>query len=366
MKQFNTFIIKEFIHILRDKKTILILFGIPIVQLLLFGFVISTEIKNASIGILDLSKDVETKKITSQISSSNYFIITNYLKDYKEIDRILKEGKVKQVIIFPSNFANDLYRYNRSSIQIIADASEPNTANLLVNYTTAIITKYIQQKNPEKKIYINTEVKMLYNPNLKSVYMFVPGIMALILMLISAMMASISIVREREQGSMEILLTTPLNPFIIILGKVIPYASLSIVNIISILSISYFVFEVPIRGNLFLLLFESILYIMVALSIGIFISTVAKNQMIAMFMSLVGLMLPTILLSGFIFPIENMPKILQFIAQLMPPKWFIYIIKNIMLKGSSLGVVLKETIILIFIMLFFIIVSIKKFKIRLQ
>lgn len=368
MNRFWSFVKKEFYHIFRDPRTMLILFGMPIAQILIFGYVVTNEIKDVRIGIYDQSKDEVTREITNKILSSGYFLLNNNLNTDKNIEEIFKEGKVKEVIIFESDFAKKLISNRSAAIQLIADASDANTANLIVNYTQAIIFDYIKKKNAgiQYPLQIIPEVRMLYNEELKGVYMFVPGAMALILMLISAMMTSISIAREKELGTMEVLLVSPLRPAQIVLGKVTPYVVLSFINAVTIILLGYFVFEVPVKGSIVLLLAESMLFILLALSIGIFISTVIKSQQMAMFISMFALMMPTILLSGFIFPIENMPEILQWFSYIIPPRWFIIIIKNIMLKGTGFLYVWKETLILSGMIIFFIALSIKKFKIRLE
>lgn len=345
-----------------------ILFGMPIVQVLIFGFAISTEIKDAEIAILDYSKDYMSLELSNKIISSEYFILNENLQNEAQIEKVFRAGKVKEVIIFGSNFARNLEKEQNASIHIIADASDPNTANLLVNYSTGIINNYMMEKMGEKglPIEINTEYKMLFNPELKSVFMFVPGIITILLMLVSAMMTSISIAREKEMGTMEVLLVSPLKPIQIVVGKVIPYVLLSFVNAITILVMAFFVFGMPIEGSLVLLLAESLLFIIMALSLGIFISTISNNQQTAMMISMFALLLPTILLSGFIFPIENMPVVLQYLSNIMPPRWFIIIVKDIMLKGVGLAHVWQETLILLGMCFFFIALSVKKFKIRLD
>ncbi|RLD58482.1 MAG: ABC transporter permease [Bacteroidetes bacterium] len=368
MKRFLGFIKKEFFHIFRDKRTIVILFGMPIAQILIFGYVVTNEINNAKIAILDKSKDEVTKKITSKILSSSYFQLYDNLSSTSDIEKILKKGEVKEVIIFEPDFAQKLEKQNNAKIQIIVDASDPNTANILVNFTKGIINKYIQKENTQIQypLQIIPEVRMMYNESLKGVYMFVPGTMALILMLISAMMTSISLAREKEIGTMEILLASPLKPIQIILGKVVPYLVLSFINAVVIIMLGNFVFGVPVKGSLLLLMIECILFILLALSIGIFISTKSSNQQIAMIISMFGLLLPTILLSGFIFPIQNMPKVLQIISLIMPPRWFIIIIKNIMIKGTGFLYVWKETLIMCIMIVAFIGLSVKNFKVRLN
>lgn len=368
MKQLQSFIKKEFYHIFRDPRTMIILFGIPIAQLLIFGTVIKNEIKDVHIAIYDQSKDETTQKITNKILSSGYFILDQNLESTKDIDAIFRKGKVKQVIVFESNFAQNLTREGTANIQLIADASDPNIARLTISYTTGIINNFIRELYPnlEMPMQINPEVRMHFNEEMQSAYMFVPGVMALILMLISAMMTSISITREKEMGTMEILLVSPLKPSHIIIGKVLPYLLLSIINAFIIVLMGHFVFGVPIMGSFILLILETVLFIMMALSLGILISTVAKNQMTAMFISMIGLMLPTIILSGFIYPIDNMPIVLQWISHIMPARYFVTLLRAIMLKGVGIFFIWKETLILLAMTLFFLGLSVKKFKIRLE
>ncbi len=363
------FIKKEFFHIFRDYRTMVILFGMPVVQVLLFGFAITNDINNAHIAILDHSKDVVTREITRKILSSHYFLLDRYLKSNNEIKPAFKKGAIKEVVIFESDFAKKLETENMARIQLILDATEPNTANILNAYTTGIVNSYmLTQLQQESAIPLNIgiETTMLYNPELKSVYMFVPGVITVLLMLVSAMMTSISITREKELGTMEAILVSPLRPSHIIIGKVAPYVLLSFINLLSILLLAFFVFGMPVKGSLVLLLAESLLFIIMALAMGILISTVSHSQQQAMLLSMFGLMLPTILLSGFIFPVENMPLVLQYLSDIMPSKWFIIIIKNIMLKGVGFSYFWKETLIIFLMTLFFIGMSIKKFKIRLE
>jgi len=369
MKQFIGFLRKEFLHIFRDPRTMIIIFGLPVVQLLLFGKVINTDIQNSRIAILDQSHDNTTREITSKLMSSGYFVMGEEIFTGDDIEDVFRKGKVKMVVTFGSNFEQSLERDGKADIQLLADASDPNTARILTNYASGIINDYVKKEklqNLKLPNQINTEVRMLYNEGLKSVYMFVPGIMAMILMLISAMMTSISISKEKELGTMEVLLASPLKPIQIVLGKVTPYLLLSFINALTIILIGVFIFGVPIKGSFIFLMAESFLFILMALSLGILISTIAPNQMIAMFISVLVLMLPTILLSGFIFPIENMPLPLRILSHAMPPRWYIVIIKNIMLKGTGIMYVWKETLILMFMTFVFIALSIKNFKIRLE
>jgi len=368
MKRFLSFVKKEFHHIFRDTRSLIIIFGIPVAEILIFGFAINTDLKDAHIAILDHSKDATTQRLTNKILSSDYFILDSYLQSEKEIEAIFKQGKVKEVIIFEPNFGKNFEKQGKASIQLILDASEPNTASMLNGYTSNIINEFVLQENQLNlnNIGIKPTVRMFYNPDLKSVFMFVPGTMAIILLLISALMTSITITREKELGTMEVLLGSPLKPSHIILGKVVPYLLLSLGNVITILGLSYFVFGLPVRGSLSLLIFECLLFILLSLSLGILISTVSKTMQQAMLISMIGLMMPSMLLSGFIFPVENMPDILYYISFLMPPRWFIEIVKAIMIKGNGIMFVWKETLIILGMTLFFILMSVKKFKIRLE
>jgi len=366
MKTFFAFIRKEFKHIFRDKRTLIILFGMPIVQVLLFGFAITTEIKDGKIAILDLAKNTVSQQYINTITSSGYFILTQNLSSYSQIEEAFKKGDIKIALVIPANFAKDIGTIKSAEVQIIADASDPNMANMLTGYISGITGTFALEKGLLHKILISIESKMLYNPENKSVFMFVPGVMTIILMLVSAMMTSITVAKEKEIGTMEILLVSPLKPSIIIIGKVIPYVVLSLFNAGTILLLGFTVFGMPMEGSSLLLGLEILLFIITSLSLGILISTVSETQQTAMMISLMGLMLPTILLSGFIFPVESMPKILQYISDIIPAKWFIIIIKSIMLKGVGITVLWKETLILLATASFLIIMSIKRFKIRLE
>jgi len=368
MKQLLTFIKKEFHHILRDKRSMLVLLGLPIVQLLIFGFAITTETRNCNIAILDNSKDGATQNIITRIESSTYFDIDRTLSSNDQIEIAFKTGRIKLAIVFQPNFQNDLLHTNKTQMQIITDASDPNQANTLANYVSAIVMDYQQELNQNKDFpyTINTEIRMLYNPQLKGEYSSVPGVMGMILLLISAMMTSISIVKEKELGTMEVLLVSPMKPSIVILSKVIPYFIVSLINVITILLISDFVFGIPIQGSFILLSLITIIYIVCSLALGILISTVTSSQQAAMIISLMGLMLPVVMLSGYAFPISSMPMILQIISNIVPAKWYIIMIKDVMIKGIGLFEIWQELLIIIGMTTFFLIISIKRFKVRLQ
>jgi len=368
MKRFFGFVTKEFYHIFRDFRTLVVLFGMPIAQILLFGFAINTDLKDASIAILDNSKDEMTRKLSQKIISSGYFLLKENLNTTAEIEKSFQTGKIKEVIIFQEDFEKRFMKDGKASVQIIADATDPNNANLFVNYTSGIINNFQQELMREQKVpyLITPEVRLRYNPEMKSVFMFVPGIITILLMLVCAMMTSISIAREKELGTMEVLLVSPLKPLQILVGKVLPYVLLSFINAVTIIMLGKWVFGMPITGSYMLLLFVTIVFIIMVLSLGIFISTVSNNQMTAMLISMVGLLLPTILLSGFVFPTENMPLILEWLSYIVPAKWFIIILKSVMLKGLGIQYIWKELLVLLGMTLFLLMLGMKKFKIRLE
>lgn len=369
MNTFKGFVIKEFKQIYRDKRTLVVLFGMPVIMLILFGFAIRNEVENAEVAILDLSGDEVTRKIVQKIDASNYFTVTEYLNRYGEIGQRFRDGSVDEVVIFGRDFARKMNRHERPSVQIVTDASNPNLSTLVQEYTGAIIRDYEQGGMPVSQTDRSGVVPhtlMMFNPNMESVNLFVPGLIAVILMLICTLMTSISITREKEMGNMEVLLVSPLKPYHIIIGKVLPYLVLSIADVLAILVLARLVFDVPVRGSYLLLLLEATLFIFVALSLGVFISTLANNQQTAMMVSLAGLLLPTVLLSGFIFPISSMPWILQVISDIIPARWFLVIVRSIMLKDTSVLFLWKETAILAGMLTLFVGLSIKNFKIRLE
>jgi len=367
MKQFFAFVRKEFFHIWRDKRTMFILLAMPIVQIIIFGFALTNEVKNANIAILDNSKDAATASLTTQLDASRYFALERNIVTYKQIEEEFRKGKIKLAIIFPQHFGEDLQHFNKAQVQLIADAADPNTATQLTNYATAIVNDYQNRITNERKLpyTINTEMRMLYNPQLKGAFNFVPGVMAMVLLLVCTMMTAITIVKEKEMGTMEIMLVSPMVPQLVVLAKAVPYLILSSINITSILLLSVFALEVPINGSILLLGFESILFTLVSLSLGLLISSGAASQQTAMFISLIALFLPTLMLSGFMFPVENMPLPLRIISNIVPAKWFYIIIKSVMIKGLGISGVWKETLIMAGMMIFFLTMAIKKFKIRL-
>jgi len=368
MKQFLIFVRKEFLQVFRDKKTLLMLFGLPIAQIILFGFAMTNEVTNSKIVVADYAKDVASQEIINKIEASNYFEVEKSLPSHKEIEDAFKEGKIRMAVIFPANFYNDLLHFNKAQIQVIADASDPNNAIALTNYITSIITDYQSQlAKPNAGSYkIVPEMRMLYNPELRGAPNFVPGVMALVLLLVCTMMTAVSIVREKEMGMMEVLLVSPFKPLYIILSKAVPYLIISLVNLVIILVLSVFALGLPIKGSILLLFFESTLFIITALSMGLLISISTDTQMAAMMGSQMTMMLPSMLLTGFMFPIDNMPWPLRFLSNFVPSRWYYIIVKDVMLKGLGFSSIWQETLILMAMSVFLLALSLRTFKIRLS
>ena len=367
MKQFLSFVRKEFHHIFRDRRTMFILLCMPVVQIIIFGFALTNEVKNSKIAVFDNASDAASVSLINEIGNSRYFDIVQTIRASAQLEDVFRQGKIKLIVVIPRNFESDLQHLNHAQVQLIADASDPNVASTLTNYATAIIVDYQNRFTHDRKLpyTINTEIRMLYNPQGKGAYSFVPGVMAMVLMLVCTMMTAITIVREKEMGTMEVMLVSPVQPLKIIIAKAVPYLLLSAVNVASILLLSVFVLDVPVNGSLPLLIAESFLFILTCLSFGLLISTVTDSQQTAMFISLTGMFLPTVMLSGFMFPVENMPLPLQVISNIVPAKWFYLIVKDVMIKGAGIQTVWKETLVLIGMMIFLLLMTIKKFKIRL-
>lgn len=367
MKPFLAFIRKEFYHILRDRRTLLILLGMPVVQIVIFGFALTNEVKNARIAVLDASKDAATQSLIAQFAASNYFDVQQNVFTYSDIESLFRQGRIKLALVLPQRFGEEIAHANAAHVQLIADASDPNVANTLINYASAVIMDYQKRITDDRRLpyTINTETRMLYNPQLKGAYNFVPGVMAMVLLLVCTMMTAITIVREKEMGTMEVMLVSPLQPLKIVLAKAVPYLLLSAVNIGSILLLSVYVLDVPINGSLPLLVGESLLFTLVSLALGLLISAVTETQQTAMFLSLVALFLPTVMMSGFMFPLENMPLPLRLLSNVVPARWYYAIVKSVMIKGLGFAAIWKETLILTGMLIFFLGTAIKNFKIRL-
>ena len=355
---------KEFRHIFRDKKTLLIVFVMPIVLVVMFGFAIRTEVKDIKIGFLDQSKDELSIELTSKLLSSDYFICKRVLESPLQIEEAFESGEVNLIVVFPSDFSESFYKNKSTSLQVITDASNLNNSTIYKNYVGSIVDSYRQEKLKlgDREQMFDTTVRMIYNPEMKDIYMFVPGIMALVLMLISAIMTAVSLTKEKEMGTFKLLIISPLKLMDVIVGKIIPYLLISILSTVVILILSVWIFQMPINGSYLNLMLVCFLFLTTALSLGILISSVVQTQQVAVLISLIGLYLPTMLLSGFIYPIENMPIPLQIISNLFPAKWFIMAIKAVMIKGSDLQSIWLPVCVMLFMSVFFIRVSVVKYR----
>jgi len=362
------FVRKEFYHIFRDRMSMMILLVMPILMLILFGYALNTEVKNSKFAIYDPSHDEATRSIVEKLQINNYFILKKELSSPDEIETVFKQGAVSMVVVFGPHFYEDLLHNGNAQIQLIADGSDPNTASTVTTYAASIIANYQKEllKTGKVPYLITPEVKLLYNPSMVAAYNFVPGVMGMIILLICAMMTSISIAREKEKGTMEVLLVSPMKPLYVILSKSVPYFFLSIINLATILIIAVFVMGVPIAGSFLCLIVTSLLYIFVSLALGLLISSLVSTQMVAMIISAMGLMMPVMLLSGMLFPAENMPWFLELISDLIPAKWFILAVKKIMIKGLGFEAVMKELAILGVMAVALTGISLKNFKIRLE
>lgn len=336
-------------------------------MIILFGFALTTEVRNINVAILSPEPDNTVNQIANRLNASEFFTVCTYIEKPDDIDRVFREENMDVVVAFEQHFSDNLFAPEGSQIQIIVDASDANMAQSFATYTASVISDFYQEYMPESAARgIEPNVILLYNPQMKSSYNFVPGIMGLILMLICAMMTSIAIVREKETGTMEVLLVSPVRPIYIIMAKMIPYFVISCVNLITILLLSVFVLKVPVAGNLLALTLVSLLYIFTTLALGLLVSTVAQQQIVAMLFSAMLLMVPTILLSGMVFPIESMPWILQVISNILPPRWYIDAVRKLMIEGLPIVYALKEIIILAAMAIVLITVSLKKFNNRLE
>lgn len=352
MKEFNAFVKKEFSHIIRDRWTMIILLALPVVMMVLFGYAITTEVRNIGMYVYDPIRGARDVSMIKELSSSEYFVMKGYLSSPDEIDRVFREGRGQLVVVFGPDGA-----------QLVADGSDPNTAVTLVSYAQNVLARFGSGPLPSR---IMPEVKLLYNPQMKGAYSTVPGVMGMILMLICAMMTSISIAREKEKGTMEVLLVSPVRPLTIIIAKTVPYLALSCVNLATILAFSAFVIGIPIRGSLALLLLVSFVFIAVSLAIGLLISAVAETQLAALLASGMGLMMPVILLSGMIFPIENMPIVLSVLSNAIPARWYIAAVRKIMIMGLGPASIVRELTVLSSMAVALGALSLRKFKIRLE
>lgn len=371
MGQFIPFVKKELLHIIRDRRTMAMIIAMPVILIILFGYAITNEIREAPIAVVDYSHDGASREIIRHISASEYFDIKYLYNDESKIQSDFLSGRIKMAVVFPAGLEADIARGQNPQINILSDASDPNEASSLSAYIKSTVAFALAQAYPQPQsdaapVAVKTELSLLYNPQMKGAYNFVPGVMGLILLLLCAMMTSIGIVREKEKGSMEVLLVSPLKPVYIVVAKAVPYLALSMVNVVTILLLSRYLLGVPIRGSVWLVFFLATLFALVSLALGLLISSVADNQGSAMMMSGIGLMLPVMLLSGMVFPVENMPAVLQWLSNIVPAKWFITAVRDVMIKGLGFRAISLEISVLGAMAAVLLIVSVMKFKNRLE
>ena len=349
MKEFIAFVKKETKHILRDKRTMLILFGMPVVLMLLFGFAITTDVKNVRTVVVTSQMDYQTQAAVHRLAQSEYFVITQTVATPQEAERLIRSQKADMSLVFDKN----------RDVQIIVDGSDPNMSQQWVTYAQQIMAA--ANSSP-----LTIHSSLLYNPQMKSAYNFVPAIMGMLLMLICAMMTSISIVREKEKGTMEVLLVSPVRPLMVIVAKAVPYLVLAFAILVVILLMARFVLGVPLAGSLFWILAVSMLYILLALSLGLLISNIAQTQLVALLLSAMVLLMPVVMLSGMLFPVESMPTILQWISAVVPPRYYIQAMRKLMIMGVGIGDVAREVAVLAAMTAVLLAVSLKKFNVRLE
>ena len=352
MNQFLSFVIKESKHILRDRRTMLILFGMPVMLMLLFGFAISTDVKNVRTVVVTSQMDLLTQQVVERLAQSEYFTITNTVGTPQEAERLIRSQKADMAVVFAQGFAS-----KKQGLQLIVDGSDPNMAQQWTNYAQQVIA------NPANTV---VSSKMLYNPQMRSAYNFVPAIMGMLLMLVCAMMTSISIVREKEKGTMEVLLVSPVRPLMVVVAKDVPYLILAVGILITILLMARFVLDVPLAGSLFWIVAVSVLYILLALSLGLLISNIAQTQLVALLLSAMVLLMPVVMLSGMLFPVESMPRILQWISAVVPPRYYIEAMRKLMIMGVGIGEVAREVMVLALMTALFLTVALKKYNTRLE
>jgi ABC-2 type transport system permease protein len=358
---------KEWRHIMRDKRTLAVIILMPVVQVILFGYAIRTDVKDIRLVVVDPAPDYVTLEIRHRLEATEAFRTVTVLQTTERLNQLFQKGQAEEAVVFEPQFASRLERGLPARIEVIADATEPNTGSTRQNYAMAVIRQYERDRGePAPGVQISAQLRTRFDPTAESSHLFVPGLMAFVLTIISALMTAISLTREKETGTMEALLVSPLRPWQIIIGKVMPYMVVGFVTVILVIVEARLVFQVPLRGSVVLLLAEGLLYILVSLSLGMLISSKTNSQRVAMMGAMIGTMLPTMLLSGFIFPIESMPTVLQWVSNIIPAKWFVTIARSIMLKGTGLAYLWQETLILCGMAAALLVLSTRSFHTRLE
>jgi ABC-2 type transport system permease protein len=339
---------KEIFHILRDRRTLVVIIAMPIVQVILFGYAIRTDVDRVRLAIVDPSPDPATLALRARFDAADVFRTVAVLPTTDTLETLFRRGEAQGAIVFEPQFAEQLGRGVPAEVLLIADTTEPNTGSIVQAYATQIVQEFeAAQPGGRRGMTIAPTLRMRFNPTRASSNLFVPGLMAFVLTIISSLMTAISLTREKETGTLEALLVSPLRPWQIIAGKVVPYVAVGFISVIGVLVEARLVFGVPLRGSVVLLLGEGLLFILVSLSLGILISARTSSQRVAMMGALIGTMLPTLLLSGFIFPIESMPAPLRAISYIVPARWFVLVARSIMLKGVGVAYLWQPTLALL-------------------
>ena len=357
---------KEFLHIIHDPRSLMIIIVMPLMQLVLFGYALNLEIQNVKLAVIDYSRSSQSSHLIEQFEGSDYFSVFYYQGKHSEIENIFLERKAKAILVIDQDFARNFQQQTVSSVQILVDAADPNAATLIKNYCNGVITNFNQRFGGQISLPFNVEPRIWYNPDMKSAFFFVPGLIALILVMISAMLTSIAITREKENGTMEQILVSPIKPIEILIGKVLPYILMAFLDGFLILMMGMILFKVPFVGSYLLLVCLSTLYIITALSLGLMISATVETQQVAMMMAISATLLPTVMLSGFIFPIRSMPILLQYISYLVPAKYFLIIVRGILIKGNTFFQLGFQTLALTLMSIIFLIITLRKFSMNLE
>ena len=357
---------KEFLHIRHDPRSLIIIFVLPVIQLILFGYALNMEIQNIDMAIVDYNNTMYSRKLVQEFEGNNYFSPFYYQGEQRDIEQLLLYRKARAIMIIDKDFDEKYMHAELIPVQILIDASDPNAATMIKHYFNSVISNFNSRYRAQVNTPFTIEPRIWYNPDLKSSYFFVPGLVALILVMISALLTSITITREKEMGTMEQILVSPIKPLEIIIGKVLPYILLAFLDGFMILILGVFLFNVPFDGSVLLLILLSTLYITTALSLGLMISTIVSTQQVAMMAALAITLLPTVMLSGFIFPIKSMPIILQYISYMVPAKYFLIIIRGIMLKGNTFAQLSLQTLFLLIMTLVLLRIALRKFRINLE
>jgi len=356
---------KEMYHILRDPRTLAVLFLMPVMMVLLYGYALNMDINNIALAVDDRDNTPESREFLRAFSGSNYFKLIPAQVSAVSANELFRKREARASLIIPHGFGEDMRRGPEADVQLLVDGSDPTYGQAIMNYASAIALLH-SMNNPAAARVTPLEIReqFLFNPDLKSSNFIIPGLVAVILMMVCALLTSITLVREKETGSMDVLVVSPLHPFEIVFGKVIPYVGLALLDSVFILSFAKLVFDIPLHGNLLLLLALSVIYIYCAMGMGLFISSMAKTQQVAMMAALVATLLPSIMLSGFLFPIFSMPAPIRIITYIVPAKYYLEIIRGILLKSSGFDLLAGQTIFLAVLGTLFVILSTMRFKTR--